>query len=144
MADKDTMLIFNCINNKDEKWRMDNSVMFVYKVTNKPKFIKWFYYKQRCYISVTFGVSQVCHGTLTALIMLVSPDPGIQPVTTITMSPDLKNPLAFPGVKGGKKQRWCVSKTVFYVYIHKCSPLGLFHNLSCYNYRFKCICWGFM
>ena len=37
-----------------------------------------------------------CYGTLTALIMLVWPDPGIQPVTTITMSPDLKNPLAFP------------------------------------------------
>lgn len=37
-----------------------------------------------------------CYGTLTALMMLVWPDPGIQPVTTITMWPDLKNPLAFP------------------------------------------------
>lgn len=36
------------------------------------------------------------HGALTALMMLVWPEPGIQPVTTITMSPDLKNPRAFP------------------------------------------------
>lgn len=33
---------------------------------------------------------------LTALMMLVWPEPGIQPVTTITMSPDLKNPRSFP------------------------------------------------
>lgn len=44
-------------------------------------------------------------------MMLVWPDPGIQPVTTITMSPDLKNPLALPDkVHGGdKKQSWRVS-----------------------------------
>lgn len=36
------------------------------------------------------------HEALTALMMLVWPEPGIQPVTTITMSPDLKNPRAFP------------------------------------------------
>lgn len=36
-------------------------------------------------------------GALTARMMLVWPEPGIQPVTTITMSPDLKNPRAFPG-----------------------------------------------
>lgn len=41
------------------------------------------------------------HGALTALMMLVWPEPGIQPVTTITMSPDLKNPRAFPD----KRQR---------------------------------------
>lgn len=43
--------------------------------------------------------------------MLVWPDPGIQPVTTITMSPDLKNPLAFPEEVGEHKQRGSVSKT---------------------------------
>lgn len=49
------------------------------------------------------------YGTLTALMMLVWPDPGIQPVTTITMSPDLKNPLALPD-KETKKQRRRVSE----------------------------------
>lgn len=46
-------------------------------------------------------------------MMLVWPDPGIQPVTTITMSPDLKNPLALPDKvhEGDKKQRRCVSET---------------------------------
>lgn len=29
-------------------------------------------------------------------MMLVWPEPGIQPVTTITMSPDVKNPRALP------------------------------------------------
>lgn len=53
------------------------------------------------------------YGTLTALMMLVWPDPGIQPVTTITMSPDLKNPLALPDKvhEGDKKQRRRVSET---------------------------------
>lgn len=46
-------------------------------------------------------------------MMLVWPDPGIQPVTTITMSPDLKNPLALPDKvhEGDKKQRRRVSET---------------------------------
>lgn len=40
-------------------------------------------------------------GTLTARIMLVWPELGIHPVTTITMSPGLKNPLTFPMGAGG-------------------------------------------
>ncbi len=62
-------------------------------------------------VSMTFrfrvSVRSGCYSTLTALIMLVWPDPGIQPVTTITMSPDFKNPLAFPEERNTGR---CVSK----------------------------------
>lgn len=43
------------------------------------------------------------HWTLTALMMLVWPEPGIQPVTTITMSPGLKNPRALPDEDGERE-----------------------------------------
>lgn len=47
--------------------------------------------------TVTVSCRVSSYSTLTALMMLVCPDPGIQPVTTITMSPVLKNPRALPG-----------------------------------------------
>ena len=46
------------------------------------------------------GAPQV---TLSTRMMLVWPEPGCQPVTTITRSPELRKPQSFPGGEEGEK-----------------------------------------
>lgn len=48
------------------------------------------------------------HGTGTTRMVLVKPEPGRHPVSTITTSPFLKKPLALP--MGRRRRRKLVSK----------------------------------
>lgn len=52
----------------------------------------------KAWVNQCVNLTRSRYGACTALMMFVCPEPGIQPVTTITMSPDLKNPRAFPVV----------------------------------------------
>lgn len=58
-------------------------------------------------------------GTVTALMMLVCPEPGLQPVTTITISPVLKKPRALPA------ERQKLTHTYTLTHTHTCSSLTL-------------------
>lgn len=72
-------------------------------------------------------------GTVTALMMLVCPEPGLQPVTTITISPVLKKPRALPAERQKLTHTYTLTHTHLQLaHTHRC-PLQM--SRGCPHHR---------